>query len=103
MAVFCLGDIMGYGPDPKRCLDAVRASVTHLIGGWHDQGVSVPTLPNKIDSNQDSDGYELVEATWAHTRSVLSGDDRTYLASLPAELTVEIANTRFHLTRLSPG
>jgi predicted phosphodiesterase len=93
-AVLCLGDIVGYGPDPKSCLDAVRTGATHLIGGWHDQVVG------HSQTHHNSD--ELLEATWAHTRSVLSAEDHDYLASLPPELTVKIASTRFHLTRLSP-
>lgn len=93
-AVFCLGDIVGYGPDPKRCLDAVRAQVTYVIGGWHDRTVGV----GQISSGDN----ELLEATWTYTRSVLSTKDRDYLASLPTELTVEVAGTRFHLTRLLP-
>jgi predicted phosphodiesterase len=101
-AVFCLGDIIGYGPDPKRCLDAVRAGATHLIGGWHDRAVSASAAANRAGHHGDDDGYELAEATWAHTRSVLSPDDRTYLASLPSELTVELNGVRFFLTRLPP-
>jgi predicted phosphodiesterase len=93
-AVLCLGDIVGYGPDPKRCLDAVRASATHTIGGWHDRAIGGD---HHYPSSDD-----LLEATWAYTRSVLSVEDRGYLAALPTELTVEIAGTRFHLTRLSP-
>ncbi len=90
--VLCLGDIVGYGPDPKLCLDAVRANATHTIGGWHDQAVGTSRVR----------GDDLLEATWAHTRSLLSADDRDYLASLPTELNVEIAGVRFHLTRFSP-
>ena len=92
-AVLCLGDIVGYGPDPKLCLDSVRANATHVIGGGHDRAVG--------DSLIRSDD-ELLEATWAHTRSVLPTEDRDYLASLPTQLTVEVAETRFHLTRLAP-
>jgi len=92
--VICLGDLVGYGPDPKRCLDVVRTGATHVIGGWQDQAVGNGQLPPS--------GDELLEGTWAHTRSVLPEEDRDYLASLPAELTVEIAGTRFHLTRFSP-
>jgi predicted phosphodiesterase len=92
--VLCLGDLVGYGPDPKRCLDAVRAGVTHLIGGRHDTATGA-------GSGQE-DGGELLEATGAHTRLVLPSDDRDYLALLPGELTVEIAGTRFFLTRLAP-
>lgn len=92
-AVFCLGDIVGYGPDPKRCLDAVRTSATHVIGGRHDRAVG---------DSRGARGDELLEATWAHTRSVLPADDRDYLASLPSDLTVEVAGARFHLTRRRP-
>jgi predicted phosphodiesterase len=93
-AVFCLGDIVGYGPDPKQCLDAVRASAMHVIGGRHDRSVASPEAGNEA--------LGLMASTWTHVRSVLSSADRDYLAALPAEMTVEIAGTRFHLARLSP-
>jgi predicted phosphodiesterase len=92
--VLCLGDIVGYGPDPKRCLDAVRARATHVIGGRHDRAVGSSQISHRED--------DLLEATWAHTRSVLSAADRDYLASLPEKLIVEIAGARFCLTRFSP-
>jgi predicted phosphodiesterase len=99
-AVFCLGDIVGYGPDPKRCLDAVRAGVTHLVGGWHDRSIGTLAQPDtKVQTGQD----ELLEASWAYTRSMLSAEDRDYLASLPAAgFMVEVAGTCFYLTRLVP-
>jgi predicted phosphodiesterase len=92
-AVLCLGDLVGYGPDPKRCLDAVRAKVPHVIGGWHDRAVADSRLRSQDD---------LLEASWAHTRSVLPAPDRDYLAGLPAHLDFEIGSIRFHLTRLPP-
>jgi predicted phosphodiesterase len=92
--VLCLGDIVGYGPDPKRCLDAVRASATHAIGGWHDRAVGSSQILPAED--------ELLESTWAHTRSMLPAADRDYLASLPEQLIVEIAGVRFCLIRFSP-
>ena len=100
-AVLCLGDIVGYGPDPKRCLDAVRAGTTHLIRGGHD--LAVGRLASATTAGASDDGEsELLEATWAHTRSLLSAKDRDYLASLPTELTVGISGARFRLTRLLP-
>ena len=100
-AVLCLGDVVGYGPDPKRCLDAVRAGATHLIGGRHDAATGRLAPAVSAGGGQGGES-ELLEATWAHARSVLSSLDRDYLASLPGELTVEIAGTRFHLARLAP-
>ena len=35
--IICLGDIIGYGPDPVRCLDAVMANCQMTILGNHDQ------------------------------------------------------------------
>lgn len=86
--IMCLGDVVGYGPDPKRCLDSVRAKVTHLIGGQHDRTIGNGAAP--------------LEPTLAHTWAVLPAADRAYLAALPAELTVMVDGTRFYLTRLTP-
>ena len=35
--VFCLGDIVGYGPNPRECIDLVMACKVCLLGN-HDQG-----------------------------------------------------------------
>jgi len=92
-AILFLGDMVGYGPDPKRCLDALRAGVTHLIAGRHDKAVAGKQPPETDD---------LLSTSWSHTRLVLPGQDWAYLAALPTELTVELAGTRFYLTRLPP-
>jgi predicted phosphodiesterase len=36
-AIYCLGDIVGYGPNPRECLDLVRRCQLVLLGN-HDQG-----------------------------------------------------------------
>ena len=35
--VYCLGDIIGYGPNPRECIDLVMESKLCLLGN-HDQG-----------------------------------------------------------------
>jgi diadenosine tetraphosphatase ApaH/serine/threonine PP2A family protein phosphatase len=35
--VFCLGDLVGYGPNPRECIDLVRKCQVCLLGN-HDQG-----------------------------------------------------------------
>jgi predicted phosphodiesterase len=37
--VICLGDIIGYGPNPKECLDLAAEVTTHCLLGNHDQAV----------------------------------------------------------------
>ena len=36
-AVYCLGDIVGYGPDPAECIDVVMTLEAAILGN-HDQG-----------------------------------------------------------------
>src|SRR5438132_13767687 len=35
--VYCLGDVVGYGPNPRECIDLVMESKLVLLGN-HDQG-----------------------------------------------------------------
>jgi predicted phosphodiesterase len=35
--IFCLGDVVGYGPNPRECVDLVMSSKLVLLGN-HDQG-----------------------------------------------------------------
>ena len=35
-SVICLGDIVGYGPDPEKCADLVMQEARHTIMGNHD-------------------------------------------------------------------
>ena len=36
--IFCLGDIIGYGPNPRECIDRVMANCKVTLLGNHDQG-----------------------------------------------------------------
>ncbi len=37
--IYCLGDIVGYGPDPKKCLDMVIENASACVLGNHDFAV----------------------------------------------------------------
>ena len=37
--IICLGDVLGYGPDPKECLDLVRERCRVCLMGNHDHAV----------------------------------------------------------------
>jgi diadenosine tetraphosphatase ApaH/serine/threonine PP2A family protein phosphatase len=37
--IICLGDIVGYGPDPRWCVDAVRSSCEVVLCGNHEYGL----------------------------------------------------------------
>jgi diadenosine tetraphosphatase ApaH/serine/threonine PP2A family protein phosphatase len=37
--IYCLGDLIGYGPNPKECIDLARSNFEFVIKGNHDQAV----------------------------------------------------------------
>ena len=47
--IFCLGDIVGYGPDPRECIDRVMQSCRVTLLGNHDEGalrnLARPSIP----------------------------------------------------------
>jgi predicted phosphodiesterase len=42
--ILCLGDIVGYGPQPSKCLDLVLSYCHEVIKGNHDEAVLDPDL-----------------------------------------------------------
>ena len=38
--LWCLGDLVGYGPDPGPCVDIVHSHTDMVISGNHDQAVA---------------------------------------------------------------
>ncbi len=74
--IWCLGDIVGYGPDPARCIDLVRERRHVCVIGNHDLCVL-----NAIDVSEFN--AEAIESClW--NRDHLSGERLAFLRSLPA-------------------
>lgn len=73
--LWCLGDIVGYGPDPNACIDLIRSFEHTAIPGNHDWGVLGKL--DLADFNSDARQANL----W--TRQQLTPDARQYLESLP--------------------
>jgi diadenosine tetraphosphatase ApaH/serine/threonine PP2A family protein phosphatase len=80
-AIWCLGDLVGYGPRPNDCCDAVAARASVSLAGNHDLGV-LGTL-DLADFSDDA----LASALW--TRDVLTPAARAYLERLPSHAREE--------------
>jgi diadenosine tetraphosphatase ApaH/serine/threonine PP2A family protein phosphatase len=74
--IWCLGDLVGYGPQPNECCDWAAAHAAVCLAGNHDLGV-LGTL-----DIADFSGDAAAAAIW--TRGVLQGSARDYLAALPS-------------------
>jgi diadenosine tetraphosphatase ApaH/serine/threonine PP2A family protein phosphatase len=79
-AIWCLGDIVGYGPEPSACVRRVREYCDACIAGNHDWAAL-----GKIDLEDFSD-VAAESAEW--TGAQLSTEERIYLRSLPETTTL---------------
>ncbi|GAB4467828.1 MAG: metallophosphoesterase family protein [Anaerolineae bacterium] len=88
--IWCLGDVVGYGPDPNECVDLLR-SMPHLcLAGNHDWAAL-----GRLDIRTfNADARRAV--TW--TRETLTDENLAYLAALP---TTFVLND-FTLVHASP-
>lgn len=74
----CLGDIVGYGPDPNECVARVRSLGAAAVAGNHDYGAV-----GRVDTAAFSPlAREAIE--W--TARVLTEEQRAFLAALPERL-----------------
>jgi diadenosine tetraphosphatase ApaH/serine/threonine PP2A family protein phosphatase len=80
-AVWCLGDVVGYGPRPNECCDLVRRRATVSLCGNHDLAVG-----GGIDLAEFS-GDAAVAATW--TRRVLEDEHLAWLNELQPRAQVD--------------
>jgi predicted phosphodiesterase len=78
--VWCLGDIVGYGPDPNECVELLR-SLPHLcLAGNHDWAAL-----GRLDIRTfNPDARKAVN--W--TRDTLSADNVAYLDALPTTFVI---------------
>lgn len=82
--IFCLGDIVGYGPSPNQCIELVRKYCTASVMGNHDYAV--------IGSGDTThfNTYAKISTVW--TREILTERNADYLKKLP------FVNTHYNVT-----
>ena len=99
--VYCLGDLVGYGPDPSGVVARMRQSGIKTIGGNHDD-MSAVRRPRRTGTQAGSSGDTDGARSYAFTNEALTESDRLWLASLPASLRFEQAGLRVLLVHGSP-
>lgn len=88
--IWCLGDVVGYGPEPQACIELLNQNKHICVAGNHDWAAI-----GKIDIS-DFNPYASQAILW--TREQLSADDTDYLQNLPER----IAKDEFTLVHGSP-
>ena len=74
--VLCLGDLVGYGPDPNAAMERTRELANTVIRGNHDKACA------GITDAEDFNALARSSALW--TRNELTPQNSAFLRSLPA-------------------
>jgi len=99
--LYCLGDLVGYGPDPAGAIDRVRSLGTPTLVGNYDEGVAHRRGEcgcHYATEQARSDGA----ASYAFTEPLVDDERGAWLASLPREVRFEEAGLRVLLVHGSP-
>lgn len=99
--VYCLGDLVGYGPDPAGVVLRMRESGIPTIKGNYDEGIGERRGGcgcYYATEQAESDGA----ASYAYTDTALGEADRAWLAALRGEIRIEHEGVRMLLAHGSP-
>jgi len=96
--LFCLGDLVDYGPSPKECIDFIKNNSSAVVRGNHDNAVAFRT------NCKCSEAYKLMsvktrELMW----NILGEEEITYLSSIPSNIVIEFSGARFFLAHAAPS
>lgn len=77
--ILCLGDIVGYGPNPNECVEKVREIADLILAGNHDlASVGLEDISNFSDQAKESTLWE---------REILITKNKEFLKGLPTKIS----------------
>jgi predicted phosphodiesterase len=94
--IWCLGDVVGYGPKPNECIEIIRERADVCVMGNHDWAALDRPGINVDDFNPQARHAVL----W--TQSQLTPTARDYLNGLPDQPMTPVAGQSLMLTHASP-
>lgn len=98
---YCLGDLVGYGPDPNGVIDVIREAGIPTIAGNYDDGVGW----ERGDCGcyyATPEAKSIGEASYEFTVTTVSAERKAFLRGLPGERHVALGGARIHLVHGSP-
>ncbi len=73
--VLCLGDVVGYGPNPEECVQLISGRNIQTIAGNHEKAIQFSSLLNWFNP--------AAQTSLIQTRAMLSAASRNWMADLP--------------------
>lgn len=95
--LWCIGDLVDYGPNPHEVVEWVRTNATVVLRGNHDYAAGFNADP------QCSSRYKKLAAeTLRLTLQLCTKEDLSYLKNLPVYREILVGSTRFYLVHATP-
>lgn len=79
--ILCLGDIVGYGPSPSKCMNLVLSYCDEVVKGNHDEAVLDPDLGQYFNYSA------LAALNW--TREQLSAQDKLAISHMKKRIRLD--------------
>ena len=96
--LFCLGDLVDYGPQPREAIHWVKERALRVVRGNHDHALAYDADCRCAPVMREA---SVTTRQW-HAR-LLSLEDKEYLHGLPITDRLEIAGASFHLAHAAPA
>lgn len=99
--VFCLGDLVGYGPNPNEVIELIRdRNILTVCGNYDDAvGFEKDSCGCAYNPGRETEvGDESIRWTIEHT----SPENKAFLRSLPKKLSLQVESVRILLVHGSP-
>lgn len=98
--IYCLGDLVGYGPKPNEVIELIRKYNIKTILGNYDEAVGfyLPTCGCNIDSPSDK---IKTQNSLCWTGQHTSENNKEFLRDLEEQITLEIEDYKLLLTHAS--
>ena len=96
-ALICIGDMVGYGPEPAACVRRILNEAQLVLRGNHDHALATGAAPGSPPTLE-----WLAEATLQLGVSQLSTTERLALAELPLRTSQTIDGIQYHLVHATP-
>lgn len=100
-ALFCLGDLGGFGPHPDRVYPMLRDAGVQVMRGNYDVSLAEGLADCGCGYTDPRDNY-YAALSYEYTLRNTSEENRRWLRTLPDVLRVQLGNYRLHMCHGSP-
>lgn len=99
--IFCLGDLVGYGPFPNEVIEIIRKGRIPTVMGNYDDGVGFDRLACGCDFPNE-EARRAGEQSLAWTKEHTTEDNKAFLRSLPKEIRLRAGGRTIQMVHGSP-